>query len=277
MGTIPGCGFVPPELAPGDQDGFGPDAGVQEPDDPDLPVDPIRLACQQAVAGLSFTWEADDEGWTHDRMPEVAEYSSGVWPFEHWERGAATSGPGACNTGAGCWATNLDDNYVSCQRGYLESPAMDLSECATVDIELVFFQSFDFWSGRVSNRDRFDGGIIEVSGDGGASWQSIGKDSYNGVIDINPDLRSGLTTYSCLEKDEFYVDGKPGYVQQSNGWLRTQLAIPTDARTDQFQIRFVYGGGVVFPTIQPSVAMQHTGPGWYLDDLSVELVDPAAE
>lgn len=275
IGTISGCGFVPPDvdLDPGDGDGSGPDAGV--PGDPGgdagAPVDPIRLACQQAVADLRFTWDAGDEGWTHDRMPEVAEYSTQFWPFEHWERGTASSGPGACNSGAGCWATNLDNNYVSCQRGYLESPEMDLSECATLDIGLVFFQSFDFWSGRVNGIDRFDGGIVEVSGDGGVTWQSIGEDSYNGTIDINPSMRSGLTTYACVDNDEFHVDDQPGYVQQSDGWHRTQLEIPADVRTDTFRVRFVYSGGVAFPTAEPSVTMQHTEPGWYLDDLSVEL------
>ena len=63
-------------------------------------------------------------------MPEIAGPEVD-WNFDDWEHGTASNvGPGACHGGTGCWATRLDNNYIACQRAYLVSPPIDLSDCA---------------------------------------------------------------------------------------------------------------------------------------------------
>ena len=58
---------------------------------------------------------------------------------------------------------------------------------------------------------------------------------------------------------------------QPNVWQRSELSIPAELRTSEFQLRFVYSSGVAYPTTNDGEAMQHTAPGWYLDDLSIEI------
>lgn len=267
--TLLGCTFSPPRVGP--SAGEGPDAGAPADSDAGPIGEPARVLCQRSLAALSFDWEDGDQGWSHQRMPEVAQYSSNDWPFDDWERGAAVSGPGACRSGSGCWGTDLTTNYVTCQRAYLESPPMDLSQCADTDIEVELYQWYDFWTGRIDGKNWFDGGQIELSSDGGTSWQSVGGDTYSGQVLINPDIWSGFNNYFCYEKNDFHVHDKPGYVGKSEEWKRIRIAIPAESRTADVRIRFVYGSGATYPTAEPDVATQNTTAGWYLDDLRVQV------
>jgi hypothetical protein len=218
--------------------------------------------CESTITAYSYDF-ATTQAWTHQVMDGV----TGSWTFDHWEHGLATSGPGACHSGSACWATNLDDNYIQCQRAALRSPSLDLSACAGRDLQLAFWHWYDFWSGFYYDRTYYDGGVVEFSTDGGSTWAAPPGVSFPGVVDINPDRGA---SYACLLSDGFHVDGLPGYTGASGGWQRVVIPIPPAYRTASFAVRFAYGSGVSYETTNESTSMAHARPGWYLDDVAVE-------
>ncbi len=221
-------------------------------------------ACDLALESLGFDFEGSAQGFVHDQMPEVA--GSGVsWTFDHWEQGSASGGV-SCDAGE-CFGTNLDDNYIQCQRAYLVSPPIDLSACAadSQDVSVLFEHQFDFWTGSFGGTTWFDGGLVEISGDG-TTWQSATL-LYPGTIDINPEMTS---SYACVEPDNFYVDGKDGYVGSSGGWKSESFVIPAALATVTFQMRFVYGAGVSSQTADQAESMNGTAPGWYVDSIGFQ-------
>ncbi len=249
-----------------DDDTGGPDAGGQladagpEPDaQPELPT-----ACEEALAAAAFDFEDGNAGWRHDIMPEI-EGTTVNWRFDDWEAGTASNvGPAACHDGTGCWGTRLDNNYISCQRAYVRSPAIDLSACAGESLTLSFFHWYDFWSGDWDGQTWFDGGIVELGG-AGPGWSSPPGVEYPGTIAINPDKGP---SYPCIEPDSFYVDGRPGYVGASGGWQEVSVAIPAELVAAGFQVRFSYASGVSLESTTQN-AENFSNAGWYIDDLAV--------
>ncbi len=221
-------------------------------------------ACDLALQSLSFGFEGSAQGFVHDRMPEVAG-SSVNWTFDHWEQGSASGGV-SCAAGE-CFGTNLAGNYIQCQRAYLVSPPIDLSACAaeSQDVSIFFEHRFDFWTGSFGGSTWFDGGLVEISADG-TSWQPATL-LYPGTIDINPEMTS---SYSCVEKDNFYVDGKDGYVGSSGGWKSESFVVPAALATVTFQMRFVYSAGVSSQTADQAESMNGTAPGWYVDSIRLQ-------
>ncbi len=229
------------------------DASVDRPD-------AAPSACESALSALHFDFEGGAEGFVHGPMPEVV--GSGVtWTFDHWEQGAANT---TCPSGSKCWGTNLDGNYIQCQRAYLVSTPIDLSACATEerDLQLVFKNNYDFWTGSFNAKTWFDGGLIEISRDG-TNWQAAST-SYPGTIDINPDMGG---SFACVESNNFYVDGKAGFVGSSGGWVSQTVDVPFAMASVTFQVRFVYGAGVSSQTTDQNQSMLGTRPGWFIDDL----------
>ncbi len=218
-------------------------------------------SCAVAMGALSFGWEVGDQGWAHGPM-EIVDPPPVSWTFDSWERGNASSGPGSCASGASCWGTNLSGNYVSCQRAFLRSSSLDLSDCTNATVQLTFNHAYDFWTGNEEGQTWFDGGLVEISGDGGATWQPA-LISYPGTIQINP----YIFIYECVHSGEFYVHNQPGFVGTSSGWEQVSVAIPNALKTAAFQVRFAYASGVSSATDDQSIAMSYTRPGWYIDDL----------
>ncbi|MBI5534697.1 MAG: hypothetical protein HY898_18370 [Deltaproteobacteria bacterium] len=218
--------------------------------------------CQQALA--AYVWDFETAGgWSHAKMDGV----SGSWTFDSWERGVASSGPGSCHGGTQCYATNLDNNYIQCQRAALRSPSINLTACAQTEIKLVFWHWYDFWTGTYGGSTWYDGGTVEFSSDGGTSWAVAPGVTFPGTITINPDMGS---SYACLSPNSFHVDGLAGYTQASgSGWAKVEMAIPQSFRSSQFMVRFAYGTGVSYQTTNETTSMQHAKPGWYVDDVNV--------
>ena len=212
-------------------------------------------ACEVSLQSKVFDFESA-EGFVHSKMPEVDAY--GGWTFDHWERGSANV---TCPSGQECWGTNLDGNYVQCQRAYLVSPKIDLGACAGEDVQLLFEHYYDFWTDTVGGPVFYDGGLIEISPDG-TTWSSASL-AYPGTITINPEINSS----ACYEKNNFYVNGKSGFVGSSSGWVSASIVIPASMTTATFQVRFVYGTGVSFDTTSETTSMQNSAPGWYVDNL----------
>lgn len=223
----------------------------------------LSLACRVALAEAEFDFESGPAGWTHDIMPEIAG-TEVDWRFDDWEHGtASTVGPAACHGGTGCWATRLDNNYIACQRAYLMSPPLDLAACAGEDLALTFQHFHDFWTGEWNEQTWFDGGIVEFSRDG-TDWDSPPGLDTPGTIAINPS--KGLN--ECIESDNFYVDGRPGFVGESGGWSLVEVAIPADLVIDGLYVRFAYSSGVILQSSTQN-ASNFSDAGWYIDDLAI--------
>jgi hypothetical protein len=226
-------------------------------------IDGAPSACDLALASLGTGFESGAAGWTHVVLDGA---SAPGWPLDEWQVGAATSGPGSCRTGTGCWATRLDANYTSCERAALISPMIDLSMCAGDSVNVTFWSWHDFWTGTVSGKPEtwYDGGLVEVSPNG-SSWQAVTPSpAYPGTVAINPNISS----YSCVSQNNFYVHGKAGWVGTSGGWKEVTVPIPTGALTSSFRLRFAFSSGVSFANNNAETNRSHTRPGWYIDDLS---------
>ena len=223
-------------------------------------------SCAAALASVNWDFESGDQGFTHRAIDGYDGDSR--WPFDEWERGTPSgAGPGACHGGTGCWATYVAGNYASCERAELLSPSVDLSACAGTAVKLVFWHAFDFWTGSYGGSTWYDGGVVELSGDGGASWQASG--ASNGTLAINPQM---TLSYSCLTDSGnglFELDGQSGFVQSSTGWQKVEVAIPAALVTSMFRARFAYSTGVSSMNDTPSTSRPEAAPGWYLDDISI--------
>jgi hypothetical protein len=254
----------PPErdAAPA-RDAAPPEPDAAPPPPPDAGPPPgVDEACRAALARAEFTFNDGPQGWAHGVMDDV----QGDWPFDAWEQGLATSGPGRCAEGNGCWATYLDDNLIQCQRAELRSPSIDLGACARYDVTLVFDQWYAFWSARVDGVRYFDGGTVEAGNENGY-FEVLDPDAYPGTLNINPEL--GFD-YSCLDGDNFHVDGLPGFVGQTADWVETRMPLGDLPANGPFRVRFAYATGVSLESTDPYESQQASRPGWYVDHVRFE-------
>ena len=97
-------------------------------------------------------FETDDGGFTHSGTADP------------WEWGTPTSGPGAAHSGARVWATNLAGNYPTDCSAVLQTPPYRLAASAQPRLE------FHDW---FQSEYGFDLGRVEISPDGGASWDTL--------------------------------------------------------------------------------------------------------
>lgn len=100
----------------------------------------------------------------------------GTWTTEivagtenSWECGNAPGDSDAPPPGFfGMWATGLASDYASSETSALVSPEVDITECD--DTLVMFVQQFYAFQGGAANSD---GGIVQISTDGGGVWQDI--------------------------------------------------------------------------------------------------------
>lgn len=225
---------------------------------------PGPTACQQALSALTFDFESNATGWVHGVL-DGAENDAPSWPLDEWAWGTATQGM-SCKGGSKCVSTHLSKNYAQCARGYLESPTVDLSTCSADAVTLVVNHAYEFWTGNYDSSTWYDGGIIEISGDGGSTWTSPAM-ATSGTLKINPRRTS---TYKCVRENSFSVHNKAGFVGSSGGWTKLDIAVPATLRTSQFKIRFSYGSGVSSSTGNAENSRSATGFGWTIDDIGFE-------
>lgn len=122
--------------------------------------------------------------------------------------------------------------------------------------ETTFGLSFKHrWSFRISTRRQVDvdGGVIEVSVDGGKAWKdasTYGKVDYNTTVDTGGRADNPLI-------------GRPAYGNKNEGypdkWVTTSLALTLPAPSDSVQVRFHAGSGAGFAG----------APGWDIDDIAL--------
>lgn len=184
----------------------------------ECPIDqaPIRLH--------SYTFEVDDEGWTHDGTGDT------------WVRSQANP-----HTGSFAWHA---DNVSSVSDQRLTSPVISLAaEYAPLTLQFWNYQALEDQGGTAC----YDGGILEISTDGGMTFQQIGgasmaTDPYDGEINSGFDNPlSGLQAW-C---------GDP------QAYLNSVVDINSFAGDDaQFRFRLGTDNTV-------------SRPGWDIDDVKI--------
>lgn len=243
-------GRVDGEITDGETtDGETTDGEITDGDTTDVPEDvagPEDSGPRCSTVATAWTFNAGATGWTHEAILAPPSGS-----FDPWELGTPTTGPAACHgtaTTNQCWGTGLDSPYPACQRGALRSPTRDLSPCAVgaYTVELVFWHWHDFAAAAGS----LDGGLVELSGDDGATWTAIAPaGGWDGTIDMDAGCDGTL-----------YTDGRDGFVRSSGRWVQETVSIPAELRTAQFAFRFVFGSDAA-----------NQAAGWFIDDVAIQV------
>lgn len=232
------------------------------------PVD----ACAVALAKLKVGFETGAEG---ARVSGLDGYSVDAteWPYVQWEYGVASkakkpTGPSACKTGSYCFANDINQDYCQCGRGAAVTPTWNLSACVGRKVSFVFDHWYDFSIIQYQGTTYYDGGFVELSKNGGSSWLA-GSAGYSGKIKINGSLG---VDYSCNSPNDFYVDGKTGFIGDSGGqWVHEVVPVPADFLVSTFAVRFPWASGVSYKTTSPTTSQQHSSAGWYLDNWGFEV------
>ncbi|MEM6337475.1 MAG: hypothetical protein AAF752_12975, partial [Bacteroidota bacterium] len=182
--------------------------------------------------------------------------ASGVVASEGWALGAPAFGVRVARSGQQVWGTNLDRPYPAQNSlATLELPPVDLA--GTSRPLLLFWHWHDFehdgQAGR-SNATLWDGGIVQVSTDGGQTWTSAEpRGGYDGTIPYgygNP------------------LSDQPAFGGYSYGWIREQVQLPV---ASDVRVRFVFG------TDSGNTETARSYAGWYIDDVQIALEPPVDE
>ena len=174
---------------------------------------------------FSDDMESVASGWTHGGVNDK------------WELGSPTSGPGFSSSGSNAWATNLDGNYGSDYLDiWLASPSINLNGISSAKLAFQHYYKTESY---------YDGGIVEISTDGGVFWTQITpEDGYP-----EDRLSSGNPLGSM-----------PAYSGYSGaGWHPAVFDISRYDGYSNINIRFRFGTDYSI----------HDYPGWYIDDVVI--------
>jgi subtilisin family serine protease len=173
-----------------------------------------------------FVWdfEMDDGGFTP---------GGGVW-----EWGAPTSGPGGAHSGMNVWATVLGGTYPSNSNATLDLPAIMIAADRPYAV-----LSFWHW---YNMENRYDGGNVKVSTDGGATFQVITP--ARGYDDVANSGNKG-------------IPGEPCFTNVKEYWQEDTFDLSAFAGQSVI-IRFHFGS-------DSSVNRS----GWYIDDVRLRSSD----
>jgi hypothetical protein len=220
-------------------------------------------ACTKALAALSTNFDATDAGFNS----EVLDGVTGSWPFNPWGYGRAGNGF-ACRSG-NCFGCDISQNYAQCARAALVSPSFDLSACVNEpSLKVTFYHAYEFAEFSYSNQTYRDGGVVELSGDAGSSWQLATPAGATNALRINPNQGG---SYECNKSTSFYVNNKTGFTGFSATYTQVAIEIPKSLRTNNFRIRFAMSSGVSSKTTNADMSRNNTGKGWRIDDLGFQL------
>ena len=240
-------------IRPGNDSGAEPEPEEDAGDEDGGPK--VSAACASALEKAKWDFEGSDQGWTH-RVSDNAD-SQADWPFDPWTRGTASNIP--CPDGQ-CWGSERNQNYAQCGRGELVSPKIDLSACSGEKVVLAFTHAYAFWSGSFNGQTWFDGGIVEISNDDGATWQ-VPTGTYPGSVKILGQ-RSGN---NCVLPNGFHVHGKSGFIGVQQTATKLEIEMPAAFLVDDLRIRFSQASGV--STAVNGHAREGTAAGWRIDDV----------
>ncbi len=156
-----------------------------------------------------------------------------------WEWGIPESGPDQAHSGNKLWATVLDGDYSNDTESILSMPPFTVPTEGIMQ-RLTFYHWYSFEM--PSEEDVYDGGNVQISTDGGASWNVISShNGYDGVAYEHND----------------YVGEDSVFTGSSGGW-KYEIFDLTALVGSTVEFRFLFGS-------DPYV----NGPGWYIDDVAV--------
>ena len=131
----------------------------------------------------------------------------------------------------------------------LISPEIDLSEAAGTELTFWTWYHFDYYAWG-PYLDYMDGGVVEVTEDGGETWQRITPEGgYDGTI-------------SGWGDNPLY--GQQAFAGESEGWQKKTFSLAAFAG-EKIKIRFRVGWDA-FSWWWPGTE------GWYVDDIQVDTV-----
>ena len=151
--------------------------------------------------------------------------------FTFWEKG--TPGQASINgafSGNNAWMVNLNNNYRNRDSSALFTPVFEVD--STHRYRISFMHNF--------KTERYhDGGTIDISKDGGVSWETVGE------------VRAQwFNTQFVTSLDVI----KPGWTYQSNGWIPASLVVQIP-KTGPVIFRYRFGSDQGIET-----------EGWAIDD-----------
>jgi hypothetical protein len=188
---------------------------------------------------LNYTFESGAQGFTHKS-------TSSMFSSDPWKMGTATLT--TCHGGTTCWGAGLNSGYDTCQSAELDSPTIDLSACATSPLTVTL----SFWHWFHIESDGYDGGLLQISSNNGATWQNvIPTPGYTGLVDSSTFTGCGGAPY---------VYGRSAWygLVPGGSWTKVTLTLGTQYRVSAFRFRFVFGSDD-----------DVTDDGWFIDDVSV--------
>lgn len=182
--------------------------------------DVASAATETPIILFEDDFESGMNGWATDGV------------FGLWEWGTPTFGPGYVPSGANVWGTDLANYYgEDYSDEFLTSPPIDLT--GQSGAILAFQNWYDTESG-------WDGGVVEISTNGGASWEYVPDDDYD-------------TTMGCGNSIT-----EPAFSGSNGGWELEMLDLtPWAGNTVQVRFRFA------------SDCTINSYPGWYIDDVAI--------
>ena len=189
----------------------------------------IPINCTIIEGGFEYSedFEETNGGYTH------------TGSYDIWEYGTPTSGPNTAHSGENCWATVLDDNYVSSADEVLQSVPIQLP--TGINAELVFWHWYD-------TEKYYDGGNVKISTDGGTNWEILGiyPDQYN--EDVSSPNNIGIPSQPCFS----------GHDQKN--WEEIS-----------FDLSMYQGMEIIIRWHFGSDSSIHYYPGWYIDDVVISI------
>lgn len=114
----------------------------------------VSVTAPEAVTFFQDDMEAGAGDWTH------------AGSNDPWQWGVPTSGPNGAHSGTKLWATNLIGNYPSSANASLTTPPITLTGVPTAALQFAHWYSLE--SG-------FDYGFVEVTTDGGTTWNELAR------------------------------------------------------------------------------------------------------
>ena len=165
-----------------------------------------------------------------------------------WQWGAPTFGPSEACSGENVWGTNLGGIYPNQINASLATPEICVPNADT--IFFTFKQWLEAETDLFFENTAYDGGIVEISTDGGFQWnQVLPTNDYHFVIPAH------------IQASPF----QPGtHVFSGNQDWAEQVLDLEPYRGQNIHIRFRFGS---------DNDNDYPFAGWYIDDINVKYVD----
>ncbi len=224
-----------------------------------------------AVIGmLALLLNANASGSPADTVSVFPYYDDFEAVSTDWTTGTIAGGPNdwvlgtpakvqiaGAHSGLKAFVTKLTGNYSNGQESYLRSPTFNMTSLSGV-VVLEFWQNF-------KTEYQWDGGVLELSRDGGTSWQRVDSvagtgPTYDTELSAgwyNTDVGNGNITAP------FWSNGSTTYAGQAAGWIRTRTAITGIAGLPAVCFRWHF-----------SSDLSTSFEGWAIDDVSISALPP---